>query len=123
MLPASGASALVLSPDETRLFVANPLLGFVSTIDLRRPRVVRTTRFRTPLRRTTFSYGIGPNAAASRDGRMIAFSGSKLVWRYDTQRGHLRGPSRAGMLVAGVAFAPNGRVVALGTNGGMTTVG
>jgi hypothetical protein len=122
-LPASGASALVLSPDETRLYVANPLLGFVSTIDLRRPRVVRTTRFRTPLRATTFSFGIGPNGAASRDGRTIAFSGSKLVWRYDTESGRPRGPFRTGAFVTGVAFAPDGRVVALAPSGSMTRIG
>lgn len=122
MLPASGASALVLSPDETRLYVANPLLGFVSTIDLRRPRVVRTMRFRTPLRMTTVSFGIGPSAASSRAGRAIAFSGSKLVWRYDTQTGRLRGPFRTGALVAGVAFAPDGRVVALAPNGSMKKI-
>jgi hypothetical protein len=122
MLPAIGASALVLSPDETQLFVANPVLGFVSTIELRRPRVARTTHFRTPLRATTYSYGIGPNAASSRDGRTIAFSGSKLVWRYDTRTRRLRGPFRTGALVAGVAFAPDGRVVALAPNGSMKRI-
>jgi hypothetical protein len=119
---ANGASALVLSPDESRLYVANPLLGYVSTIDLRRPRVVRTTRFRTPLRMTTFSFGIGPNGASSRDGRTIAFSGSKLVWRYDTASNRLRGPFRTGAPVTGVAFAPDGRVVALAPNGSMTRI-
>ncbi|MBA3384424.1 MAG: hypothetical protein H0T20_07200 [Actinobacteria bacterium] len=123
MLPANGASALVLSPDETRLYVANPLLGFVSTIDLRRPRVVRTMRFRTPLRMTTFSFGVGPNGASSRAGRTIAFSGSKLVWRYDTQSGRLGGPFRTGAVVTGVAIAPDGRVVALAPNGSMTKIG
>lgn len=119
---AVGASALVLSPDESRLYVANPLLGSVSTIDLRRPHVVRTKRFRTPLRLATFSYGIGPNGASSPDGRTIAFSGSKLVWLYETASGRLRGPFRTGGLVAGVAFAPDGRVVALAPGGSMTRI-
>lgn len=123
VLPSNGAAALVLSPDETRLYVANPLLGFVSTIDLKRPRVVRTTRFRTPLRQTTFDFGVGPNGTASRDGRTIAFSGSKLVWRYDTASGRIHGPFRTGAVVTGVAFAPNGRVVALAPSGAMTRIG
>ena len=115
-----GAAALVLSPDESRLYVANPLAGTVSTIDLRRPRIVRTTRFRSPLRPTTFTYGIGPNAAASPDGRTIAFSGNRLVWAYDVSAGRARGPYRTGSAVAGLAFAP--QLVVLAPSGAIKTV-
>ena len=67
--PASlGAAALALSPDERALYVANPLLGRVWTVDLGRSRVARTARFR-PLPITRFVFGIGPVAAVSPSGR------------------------------------------------------
>jgi hypothetical protein len=44
------------------------------------------------------------------------------VWRYDTQTGRLRGPFRTGALVTGVAFAPDGRVVAVALNGSMKRI-
>jgi hypothetical protein len=115
-----GASALVVSADGKRLVVANPLLGSVTTIALAGPRVTRTTTFRTPLRSTSFSFGIGPNGAA-RAGT-IAFSGNRLVWRYDTRAGRVSGPFRAKSTVAGLGFA-RGRVVAVSTGGSMRAVG
>jgi hypothetical protein len=116
-----GAAALVLSPDETRLHVANPLLGSVTTIALSGPRVVRTTTFRSPLRSTSFSFGIGPNGAAARDGT-IAFSGNRLVWRYDPRVGRVVGPFRSGSTVAGLSFV-GGRVVAVAADGAMRSIG
>jgi hypothetical protein len=114
-----GAAALVLSADESRLYVANPLLGSVTTIALRGPRVLGTTAFRTPLKSAGFSFGIGPNGAAA--GGTIAFSGNRLVWRYDTRTGRVRGPFRAGFPVAGVGFA-RGRLVAVAADGSMSAV-
>ena len=116
-----GAAALVLSPDEKRLYVANPLLGSVTTIALAGPRVTRTTTFRTPLRSAGFSFGIGPNGAASRDGT-IAFSGNRLVWRYDPRIGRVLGPFRSPSMVAGLGFGGR-RVVAVAATGSMSAVG
>jgi hypothetical protein len=116
-----GAATLVLSPDEKRLYVANPLLGSVTTIALAGPRVTRTTTFRTPLRSAGFSFGIGPNGAASRDGT-IAFSGNRLVWRYDARTGRVFGPFRSASMVAGLGFGGR-RVVAVAATGSMSAVG
>jgi hypothetical protein len=116
-----GAAALVLSPDEKRLYVANPLLGSVTTIALAGPRVTRTTTFRTPLRSVGFSFGIGPNGAASRDGT-IAFSGNRLVWRYDARTGRVLGPFRSASMVAGLGFVGR-RVVTVAANGSMSALG
>ncbi len=111
----------MLSPDEKRLYVANPLLGSVTTIALAVPRVTRTTTFRTPLRSAGFSFGIGPNGAASRDGT-IAFSGNRLVWRYDARTGRVLGPFRSPSIVAGLGFGGR-RVVAVAANGSMRSLG
>ena len=82
--------------------------------------MARTTTFRTPLRSAGFSFGIGPNGAAARDGT-IAFSGNRLVWRFDA-RGRVLGPFRSASAVAGLGFVGR-RVVAVAANGSMSAVG
>ena len=60
-----GGSALALSPDERMLYVASPLAGRVTTVDLRTLAVTSTARFRR-LPEGNFVWGKGPSAAISR---------------------------------------------------------
>jgi hypothetical protein len=114
---ALGASALVVSPDQRRLFVASPLLGRVFTIDLRRPHVSRVARFTPWLSSEEFS-GIGPNGAISPTGRTVFFNGNGLLWALDTASARVRGPYPTRRLVAGLGFTPDGkRVVAFSWDG------
>lgn len=108
---ALGTSALALSPDERRLYVAAPFLGRVFTIDLRAPRVVRTAYFAPhPLRGYTF--GVGPSVAVSANGG-VAFSGDRQVWRFSPPTNLVGGPHRARGLVTGIAFGRDGRLLVL----------
>jgi hypothetical protein len=78
-------------------------------VDLRTLRVARTTRFvRAP---ANASPAIGPNAAASPVEGTIAFTLGASTW---TLHGGAvtRHPDAAGP-VAGVAFTPTGRLIAL----------
>jgi hypothetical protein len=114
---ALGASALVVSPDQRRLFVTSPLLGRVFTIDLSRPRVARIARFTPWLSSEEFN-GVGPTAAVSARGRTVYFSGNGLLWAYDTLSGRVRGPYPTRRLVVGLGFTPDGRrVVAFNWDG------
>jgi hypothetical protein len=115
---ALGASALVLSPDEQRLFVATPLLGRIFVVDLRTTSIASTARF-TPLPATQFAFGLGPAGAVSRNGRMLVFGAGRLVWVYDVPYVRVRGPYAAApkptpatvvrRSVTGLGFLPDGR--------------
>ena len=69
----AGATALTLSPDERRLYLASPLAGSVTTVDLDALDVSSTARFRA-VPTGNYLYGVGPSAAVTPNGRMLAFS-------------------------------------------------
>jgi hypothetical protein len=112
-----GATALTLSPDERRLYLASPLLGRVTTVDLSRLRVARVTSFRAvPLARYVF--GTGLTATVNENGRMLAFTLGPRLWFYDTAYGTVRRPVWSPYGIAGVGFRPGGRhVLAVGPSG------
>jgi DNA-binding beta-propeller fold protein YncE len=104
----------VLFPDERRLYLASPLVGSVTTVDLDQLRVRSTTRFRA-VSAMSYSPGIGPSGAFSPNGRMLAFVTVRRLWLMDTAYGLVRGPIRVRQGVLGVGFKPDGRrVVAIG---------
>lgn len=110
------ATALALSPDEQRLYLASPLVGSVTTVDLKRLEVRSTRRFRA-LAASRYGSGIGPSAALSPNGRMLAFVTVRQLWLMDTAYGLVRGPIRVRQGVLGVGFTAHGRrVVALGVH-------
>jgi hypothetical protein len=113
-LATVGATALTLSPDERRLYLASPIAGSVTTVDLGRLEVSTTARFRAvPADR--YLYGIGPSGAISPNGRMLAFVTAHRLWLMDTAFGLVRGPARIREVVHGVGFAADGRrVVVIG---------
>src|SRR5262245_28565999 len=90
-LATVGATALTLSPDEQRLYVANPLAGSVTTVDLDMLEVASTVRTRT-VSTSNYLYGVGPSAAVSPNGRMLAFVSAHGLWLMDTAYGVVRGP-------------------------------
>jgi hypothetical protein len=112
-----GATALTLSPDERRLYLASPLLGRVTTVDLERLRVARVARFR-PVPPARYSPGTPLGAAVSANGRMLAFALGPMLWLYDAAYGKVRRPVWSPYGIAGVGFRPDGRqVVAVGAAG------
>jgi sugar lactone lactonase YvrE len=112
-----GASALALSPDERRLYVASPLAGTVTTVDLSTLAVSSTARFRR-VPEGNFMFGTGPSAAVSPNGRMLAFVTARKLWLMDTAYGLFRTPVRVGRTIVGVGFAPGGRRVVAITDRG-----
>ena len=114
---ALGTSALTLSPDEKTLYVASPYLGRLTTIDLTTLEVTRVVRFRG-LSPETMNLSIGPSAGVTPNGRMLAFSGGRSVWLYDTAYGIVKRPARLGSGVKGLGFRPDGgRLLALQRRG------
>jgi hypothetical protein len=112
-----GAYALVLSPDGRTLYIANPLLGRVAAIDLRRLEVARAISFAAG-RTRGFGRGLGPAGAISRNGRTLYFSGPNSIWAYDTAYARVRGPYRHSRQIAGLGFSPAGhRVLVLRGDG------
>jgi hypothetical protein len=112
-----GVTAVTLSPDERRLYLASPLLGRVTTVDLGRLRVARVTRFR-PVPLARYSPTTPLTAAVSANGRMAAFGMGPMLWLYDAAYGKVRKPVWSPYGVAGVGFHPDGRhVVAVGPAG------
>ena len=101
-------SALTLSPDEKTLYMASPYLGRVTTVDLRKLEVTRVVRFRG-LPASSVNMMVGPSAAVTPNGRMLALSGGRSVWLYDTAYGIVKRPVRVGSAVRGVGFQPEGR--------------
>ena len=104
------ASALTLSPDERELYVASPLVGRVTIVDLSTLAVTSTVRYR-PLPEGNFVFGTGPSAAISPNGRMLAFVTAHRLWLMDTAYGVVRSRVRVAPTIAGVGFAPDGRRV------------
>jgi hypothetical protein len=102
------AAALALSPDEQRLYLASPLLGRVTTVDMRELEVTSVARFR-PLSAMAYTFGIGPSAAVSPNGRMLAFVSARMLWLVDTAYGVIRGPKAIRRYVLGVGFTADGR--------------
>jgi hypothetical protein len=82
----------------------------VTTVDLDRLETASTTRFRA-VPTSGFMYGIGPSAAISPNGRMLAFVTARRLWLMDTAFGLVRGPTRIRDVVHGVGFTANGRRV------------
>lgn len=114
-LVSFGATALALSPDQRKLYLASPVLGRVTTVDLERLRVSRVAEL-APLRRYTFGTGLG--AAVSANGRMLAFTLGSRLWLYDAAYGAVRRSVAAPYWIAGLGFVPDGRrVVAVGAGG------
>jgi DNA-binding beta-propeller fold protein YncE len=114
-----GNSALVLSPDLRTLYVASPLVGRVTTIDLRRPRVVASTRFPS-IAQNDFLFGVGPSGAVSPNGRMLYVTAGSVLVAYDTAFQRVRGPFRIAPrptvhrnsgVAAAIGFEPGGRRV------------
>jgi hypothetical protein len=106
--PVVAATALTLSPSEDRLYLASPLLGRVTTVDMGELEVTKVTRFR-PVAARNYSFGIGPSAAVSPNGRMLAFVTARSLWLVDTAYGVVRGPRPMHEYVLGVGFTGDGR--------------
>lgn len=115
-LATIGATALTLSPDERRLYLASPLAGSVTTVDLDTLEAASTVRFRA-VRTANYLYGVGPSAAMSPNGRMLAFVSAHGLWLMDTAYGVVRGPTTIRAQVLGVGFTPDGRRVVAMTAG------
>lgn len=113
-----GTSGLGLSPDQRRLYVVNPILGRIFTIDLRSPRVAHVARFEPWLGADEVGFGASPNVATSSNGRTLYFNGNGLLWAYDVPYGRVRGPYPARRWVMGLAFTPDDkRLVVFGGDG------
>jgi DNA-binding beta-propeller fold protein YncE len=103
---AAGSYALALSRSERTLYVADAAAGFVQTISLRKLRVTHVIRF------PRAGGGGRANAAASPDGRSLAFTTGSNVWIL--RNGVVGGPRALPRNADGIAFTPDGRhVVAL----------
>ena len=109
--PLVAATALTLSPSEDRLYLANPLLGRLTTVDMEELEVTRVIRFGR-VAATNYTFGIGPSAAVSPNGRMLAFVTARSLWLVDTAYGVVRGPRPIREYVLGVGFTPDGRQAA-----------
>lgn len=105
--------SLTLAPGG-RLLAANPALGALAEIDLRRLAVVRTVRFPAGRGAPLRSLPQTTNGALSRDSRTLYFNGVRALWAYDRAAARVRGPYRVGAHVIGLAFgAANRNVYAL----------
>jgi hypothetical protein len=102
------ATALTLSPDEQWLYLASPLLGRVTTIDMRALEVSRVTRFKG-VGAMTYTFGIGPSAAVSPNGRMLSFVTARRLWLVDVAYGVVRGPKVLREYILGVGFTADGK--------------
>jgi WD40 repeat protein len=112
-----GETALALSPDERRLYLASPFLGHVTTVDLVALRVSRDIGF-PRLPDSQLDISIGPSTAVTPNGRMLAFSGTDRAWLYDTAFGVVRKPVRTIWEIRGIGFGPDGRrLMTLGVAG------
>ena len=102
------ATALTLSPDEQRLYLASPLRGQVTTVDMNSLEVTRVARFK-PVDAMAYTFGLGPSAAISPNGRMLAFVTARRLWLVDTAYGLVRGPKVLREYILGVGFTADGR--------------
>jgi hypothetical protein len=113
----AGTTVLTLSPDESRLYLASPLLGRVTTVDLVKLEVASTARFRrVPLQ--TYAFGTTLAGAISPNGRMLAFVTQHRLWLVDTAFGVVRDPIRISDGIRGVGFTAQGRRVVAIAGGG-----
>jgi hypothetical protein len=103
-----GSTALALSPDERTLYLANPYLGRVATVDLGKLEVGRVVRF-AGLSGDNVNALIGPSAALTPNGRMLSLTGQRSVWLYDTAYGVVRHAASVRTSITGVGFRPDGR--------------
>jgi hypothetical protein len=102
------AGALALSPDQTTLYVAGGYMGSVATIDLSTLSLTRVVHLRAPTGYDV-DIAIGPTAALTPNGRMLAFSAGKFVWLYDSAFGVVRARARFKHSVLGLGFRRDGR--------------
>jgi hypothetical protein len=107
---ALGSTALTLSPGQTRLYLASPYLGRLITIDLDKLEVSRVVRFRG-LSPADVDMSVGPSAAVTPNGRMLAFNGGTSLWLYDTAFGIVRRPIPVRSTTRGLGFRPDGRAL------------
>jgi hypothetical protein len=105
-----GSTALTLSPDQKTLYLASPYLGRVTTVDLGSMDVTRAIRFKG-LSPYAVDMTLGPSAAVTPNGRMLAFSSKKLVWLYDAAFGVLRAKRPLKSAVRGLGFRSEGRTL------------
>jgi hypothetical protein len=108
--PTMWATALTLSPDERRLYLASPLLGRITTVDMRALEVSSVRRFKG-VGQMTYTFGIGPSAAVSPNGRMLSFVTARRLWLVDVAYGVVRGPKLLREYILGVGFTPDGKQV------------
>jgi hypothetical protein len=92
---------LALSRDGGTLYAANPALGVVATVDLRKQRVGRVDRFRAQIE----TAALAPNAAVSHDGRTTYFTAGRSLYAYDAAYHVVRGAYDAGAPIGGIAFS------------------
>jgi len=102
------AGALALAPEQRTLYVADGDAGSVATIDLSTLSVTRVSHFHPPTWYVVDGM-IGPTAAVTPNGRMLAFSAGTFVWLYDTAFGRVRPVASFGHAVLGLGFGPDGR--------------
>jgi len=102
------AGALALSPDQATLYVAGGYTGRVAAVDLSTLSLTRVVRFRAPTRYEV-DIAIGPTAAVTPNGRMLAFSAGTFVWLYDTAFGIVRAEKSFKRSIIGLGFRPDGR--------------
>ena len=84
------ATALTLSPDEQRLYLASPLLGRITTVDMRTLGVSSVTRFKG-VGAMTYTFGIGRARLFTERTNAVVRHGAPAVAR----RHRLRNRSRA----------------------------
>ena len=101
------AYTLALAPDRRTLYAANPSLGVVATVDLRRLRVVRVVHFRPSATGDVSWRG----AAVSHDGRTVYFAAGRALYAYDAAYRRVRGAYDVGAAVAGLGFGPGDRTL------------
>jgi hypothetical protein len=102
------ATALALSPVEKRLYLASPLLGRITSVDIGELEASSAARFER-VSAMAYTFGIGPSAAISRNGRMLVFVTARRLWLVDTAFGRVRGPKLLREYIRGVGFSPDGR--------------
>jgi hypothetical protein len=103
-----GSTAMTLSPDETTLYLAAPYIGRAASVDLMKLEVGRVTRF-GGLSPYNLNMVVGPSGAVTPNGRMLAFSGQRTVWLYDTAFGAVRQVFHDETPVTGLGFTPDGK--------------
>ena len=102
-----GSTALTLSPDERILYLTSPYLGSVTTVDLSTLEPTGIVRF--PRIALGQDLTVGPSAAVTPNGRVLAFGGRRSLWLYDTAFGRVRRAKSRPTEITGLGFRPDGR--------------